>query len=656
MSNQTPVMQPNEYWFEYLKYDRAKTVDSVNYNLNGSLRIWFKNYEQQAFIHGVHTMNDCAPHIIKFMPKIIQQWIPTLPPTIRTNWELLKEQLLLRFGKPANEEQKSIMKTLSELRQDPNESIRLYAAKWEHQTSLLIERIDEERQMYLFLQSLAERDFRLALFTWIDTATPATLGQLIQKAIQMEEKANILRDPQATTRSNNMGSEPMDIDHMQRSANQQHHNSRNRRRYQQQSGANPGHNPSGIQQRRAYDKDGNPICDFCSVTPNGTMTNPDKIKSVLKYPPPTNVNEVEQFLGMAGVYHKFISQYQLLVEPLRRLKSKSVEFSWSSEQQAAFDNLKKQLCLLPTLKTPDFHKQFELHTDAASKAGIAVILCQRYDGQPYPLAFSSRSLSKPEQNYSIQEMEALAVVWGIKKHRQYLERNHFLVYTDHSSLQWLLNTKEDRQPRLWRWAMLLQAYDFKVIYTPAYHPASNGAVERFMKTLRNMILTYTNNDIISDNWDQHLRIIQFVYNTTVNDTTQYTPFYLTHGRNPRTPLIVTQEGHFVDHYKSPSQQYAIDLQDRLNLAFDLVDQLKENTNQLNQVNPYKIGDLVLVFNHAHTTKNKPRKLAFDWYGPLIVTSLISKSSCNLKYQESSKILKNVHVSRMKKYHTITNST
>jgi hypothetical protein len=68
------------------------------------------------------------------------------------------------------------------------------------------------------------------------------------------------------------------------------------------------------------------------VTPNGTMTNPDKIKSVLKYPPPTNASEVELFLGMTGVYHKFISNYQLLVEPLRRLKSKSVDFTWTSEQ------------------------------------------------------------------------------------------------------------------------------------------------------------------------------------------------------------------------------------------------------------------------------------------------------------------------------------
>jgi hypothetical protein len=79
------------------------------------------------------------------------------------------------------------------------------------------------------------------------------------------------------------------------------------------------------------------------VTPNGTTTNPDNVKAVLRYPAPTNVTEVEQFLAMAGVYHRFITKYQLLVKPIRRLKSKSVEFAWTSEQQAAFEHLKEQL-------------------------------------------------------------------------------------------------------------------------------------------------------------------------------------------------------------------------------------------------------------------------------------------------------------------------
>lgn len=48
----------------------------------------------------------------------------------------------------------------------------------------------------------------------------------------------------------------------------------------------------------------------------------------------------------------------------------------------------------------------------------------------------------------------------------YLECNHFTVYTGHSSLQWLLTTDADKQPRLWRWCLFLQAYDFTVPYVP----------------------------------------------------------------------------------------------------------------------------------------------------------------------------------------------
>lgn len=167
---------------------------------------------------------------------------------------------------------------------------------------------------------------------------------------------------------------------------------------------------------------------------------------------------------MTGVYQKFISKYQVITEPLRRLKKKNAEFVWGPEQATAFKTLITSLCALPNLRQPDFSKQFELHCDAATTAGIAVILCQRQEGQPYPLAFASRSLNIHEQRYSVREIEALAIVWGIKKFRIYLERNLFLVFTDHSSLQWLLNSSQDKQPRLWRWVMFLQSYMIKIIY------------------------------------------------------------------------------------------------------------------------------------------------------------------------------------------------
>jgi hypothetical protein len=127
-------------------------------------------------------------------------------------------------------------------------------------------------------------------------------------------------------------------------------------------------------------------------------------------------------------------------------------------QMAAFTQLKADVAILPTLKQPDFSKPFEIHTDAASKKGIAVVLCQRVEDTPYPLSFASRSLSPAEQNYSVQEIEALVIVWGIKKFRPFLEYDHFTVLTDHSSLQWLLKTKEEKQVRLARWASELQGF------------------------------------------------------------------------------------------------------------------------------------------------------------------------------------------------------
>jgi hypothetical protein len=157
---------------------------------------------------------------------------------------------------------------------------------------------------------------------------------------------------------------------------------------------------------------------------------------------------------------------------LRRFKKKETPFVIGPDQHQAFLTLRKQLSLLPTLRQPDFNIPFELHTDAATKAGIAVILCQRHDGHPF------RSLNKHKQNYAVQELKALAILWGINKFRPYLECNKFLVFTDHSSLQWILDTKIDRQPRLWRWCMFLQAYDFNVIYVPGPQNQAADALSR----------------------------------------------------------------------------------------------------------------------------------------------------------------------------------
>lgn len=202
------------------------------------------------------------------------------------------------------------------------------------------------------------------------------------------------------------------------------------------------------------------------ATAQGIKAIPENVAAIQVLPPPKDVQELQSFLGMTGHYQRFISKYAIKTEPLRRLKTKDHPFDWTSEQQVAFETLKNDIAELPTLRQPEFARPFELHSDAASTKRIAVILCQRATpSEPaYPLYFSSRSLTPAEKKYSIQELEALAIFWGVKKFRPFLEFGHFVVYTDHSSLKWFMDSKEERQGRLARWKLVLQSYSFDVIH------------------------------------------------------------------------------------------------------------------------------------------------------------------------------------------------
>ena len=76
---------------------------------------------------------------------------------------------------------------------------------------------------------------------------------------------------------------------------------------------------------------------------------------------------------------------------------------------------------------PDFQDPFELHTDASGK-GLGAILYQSQNGQKKVIAYASRSLSRPERNYSAFKLEFFALKWAItEKFSDYLMNNHFTV-------------------------------------------------------------------------------------------------------------------------------------------------------------------------------------------------------------------------------------
>ena len=176
------------------------------------------------------------------------------------------------------------------------------------------------------------------------------------------------------------------------------------------------------------------------LTPNGLKTNPRLVEAIKVYPQPQNVKEVRQFLGLSSYYRRFIEKFAAVAQPLTALTRNNVAFKWTAECQESVDRLKQCLTTAPMLCYPLFDQPFVLETDASIR-GIGAILSQvQDDGQCHPIAYASSSLTAAEHNYSITELETLAVVWSITHFHTYLYGHQVTVYTDHSAVQAILNT------------------------------------------------------------------------------------------------------------------------------------------------------------------------------------------------------------------------
>jgi hypothetical protein len=127
--------------------------------------------------------------------------------------------------------------------------------------------------------------------------------------------------------------------------------------------------------------------------------------------------------------------------------------------------LKKALTSAPILARPDPKKKYTIFTDA-SKKGLRAILSQEDDqGRERVIYYASRTLSAHELNYSATDLECLACVWAVKYFRHYVEGEEFDIVTDHQALRQVLSSEHlPPNPRLIRWAVMLQGYKMNVKY------------------------------------------------------------------------------------------------------------------------------------------------------------------------------------------------
>ncbi|GJV34225.1 reverse transcriptase domain-containing protein [Tanacetum coccineum] len=193
------------------------------------------------------------------------------------------------------------------------------------------------------------------------------------------------------------------------------------------------------------------------ISKSGIEVDRAKVNVIAKLPHPTFVKGVRSFLGHAGFYRRFIQDFSKIARPMTHLLEKETPFIFSKECIEAFNTLKKKLTEAPILVAPDWDLPFEIMCDASDFA-VGAVLGQRKTKHFQPIHYASKTMTDAQAHYTTTEKELLAVVYAFEKFRPYLVLSKTIVYTDHSTLKYLL-TKQDAKPRLLRWVLLLQEFD-----------------------------------------------------------------------------------------------------------------------------------------------------------------------------------------------------
>ncbi|GJP53399.1 hypothetical protein CLOM_g12546 [Closterium sp. NIES-68] len=126
------------------------------------------------------------------------------------------------------------------------------------------------------------------------------------------------------------------------------------------------------------------------VRAQGVHVDPKKIKAVRTWKTPENVKELQQFLGFANYYNRFVPQYAKIATPLTNLLKKNTPYKWEPQHQEAVELLKQALTSAPVLILPDPERDYVIEADANDQAVGAVLMQDQGNGLQ-PIAYLSKN-------------------------------------------------------------------------------------------------------------------------------------------------------------------------------------------------------------------------------------------------------------------------
>ncbi|PIL30265.1 hypothetical protein GSI_07443 [Ganoderma sinense ZZ0214-1] len=218
------------------------------------------------------------------------------------------------------------------------------------------------------------------------------------------------------------------------------------------------------------------------VDDQGIRMDPEKVDNVLSRKVPTNRELLRGFLGSVGYLADDIATVRIPMGILSSLTGSETSFKWEFTHQRAFDEIKKLLhAHREHHRVPlDYSKdaaRIWLVTDG-SHGGIAGVVTQGEDFRHRNVAaFFSAKLSSAQMNYPVHEIEMLAGIESMRRHRDILLGCSFTWVTDHKGLIHLLKQK-NLSGRQARWLERISEFDFTIEYVPGVENVLADALSR----------------------------------------------------------------------------------------------------------------------------------------------------------------------------------
>ena len=180
-----------------------------------------------------------------------------------------------------------------------------------------------------------------------------------------------------------------------------------------------------------------------------------------------------------------------------------------------------------------------------------------------------------------------------------------------------------------------------------YHPQTNGQAERFNRVLADSLALFVKKN--QKDWDRYVPYVQFAYNSARSESTQFSPFYLMHGREPRLPIDVA--------YDLP-KNFIEDFDTRFTEARGLVKQnlmearwkQKQQYDKRHRDVQFEVGQKVLIYSKTKKV-GLSSKLLNLYYGPYVIIEKLGPVTYLCKDIRTEKKTKS-HVSRMKIFYEI----